>query len=240
MPVDIDALTTSLRRLAARSDHAGDVVESLTAVTKACEELFRVSGSGIMIADEQNITRYVAASDGRGRILEIAESETGEGPCTEAFVLNMPVAASDLMNQTRWPNLAAAIAGKGVRAVLGVPLRLGAIPVGTLDVYFDHPHDWEEAERTALVRYAAVVETTLTAALSAHNANQLARQLQYALDYRVVIERGVGYLMARDGVDPVIAFNRLRRAARDSQTRIGDVAGRLLSTGKLLSEPSSC
>ena len=37
------------------------------------------------------------------------------------------------------------------------------------------------------------------AAVAAQNAGELAAQLQYALDYRVIIERGVGYLMARDG-----------------------------------------
>ena len=238
MPVDIDALTTSLRRLAAQSDNGEDVVASLKKVTEACEALFGVTGSGIMIADEQNITRYVAASDGPGRLLEIVESETGEGPCTDAFVLGMPVAATDLQDQTRWPTLARALAGKDVRAVLGVPLRLGAITVGTLDVYLDRPHQWEDSERAALVRYGGVVETTLTAALSAHKANELAGQLQYALDYRVIIERGVGYLMARDRVDPVVAFNRLRRAARDSQCRIGDVASRLLASGRLPNEPA--
>ena len=73
MPVDMDALTASLRRLAARSDSDDDVVALLTEVTKACEDLFGVTGCGIMIADEQNITRYVAASDGSGRLLEMAE-----------------------------------------------------------------------------------------------------------------------------------------------------------------------
>ena len=220
MPVDTDALTTSLRRLAARSESDEDVVASLKEVTKACEDLFGVTGSGIMIADEQNITRYVAASDGPGRLLEILESETGEGPCTDAFVLGMPVAASDLMDQTRWPKLAAAMAGQGVHGVLGVPLRLGAITVGTLDVYFDQPHEWNDAEQAALVRFGGVVETTLTAALSAHKAHELAGQLQYALDYRVIIERGVGYLMARDGVDPVVGLQSI--AERRSSLQVPD------------------
>ena len=52
----------------------------------------------------------------------------------------------------------------------------------------------------------------------------------------MVIERGVGYLMARDGVDAVVAFNRLRRAARSTQTKVGDVATHLLDTGRLPTE----
>jgi hypothetical protein len=33
-------------------------------VTEACVDLFGVTGSGIMLADEQNVPHYVAASDG--------------------------------------------------------------------------------------------------------------------------------------------------------------------------------
>ncbi|HEV2931156.1 MAG TPA: ANTAR domain-containing protein, partial [Propionibacteriaceae bacterium] len=64
-------------------------------------------------------------------------------------------------------------------------------------------------------------------------------QLQYTLDYRVLIERGVGYLLARDDVDAVVAFNRLRRAARSTQTRSGDIATNLLETGQLPTDPKS-
>jgi transcriptional regulator with GAF, ATPase, and Fis domain len=212
------------------------LLPALHEVVDACVDLFGVSGSGFMLADEQNISRYVAASDGPGRVLETAESEAGQGPCTEAFISGRPVMTSDLATDPRWPQVAAAVEPYAVRAVLGVPVRLGGITVGTLDAYRDRPHDWDESEQTALIRYGDVIQATLTAALAAHNAGRLADQLQYALDYRVIIERGVGYLMARDGVDAVAAFNRLRTAARSSRSKIGTVAEHLLATGELPSE----
>ena len=73
-------------------------------------------------------------------------------------------------------------------------------------------------------------------AVAADRAGELAEQLNYALDYRVPIERGVGYLMARDNVDHAEAFSRLRRAARNSRRKIGDVAEQLLQTGQLPEE----
>ena len=75
--------------------------------------------------------------------------------------------------------------------------------------------------------------TTLGAALQAHTAGELARQLQYALDYRVLIERAVGYLMAKDSLDAVGAFNALRTAARSRRTKIGVVSEHVLETGAL-------
>jgi GAF domain-containing protein len=238
MPVDKDALVVSLRRLTDRAHPDGNLRAALHEVTEACVDLFGVTGSGMMLADEQNISRYVASSDGPGRILETLESETGEGPCTEAFVLGRPITVVDLPNESRWPELAKAIRPHPVHAVLGVPVRLGGITVGTLDVYKDHPSDWDESERAALTRFSNIVSTILSSALSAHQATELATQLQYALDYRVVIERAVGYLMARDNVDAVTAFNRLRRAARNTQSKVGDVATVLLETGRLPTEGS--
>jgi transcriptional regulator with GAF, ATPase, and Fis domain len=234
--IDPDALSASLRRLATVGEPGAGVVQALQQVTEACVDLFGVTGSGIMLADQQNVPRYVAASEGPGRMLEVVESDTGQGPCTEAFVNNTLVASADVTAEGRWPDLASALRPHAVRAVLGLPVRLGGVTVGTLDVFYDRPHMWQDDECQALARYRDVVESTLAAAVVAHNAGELASQLQYALDYRVIIERGVGYLMARDQVDSMTAFNKLRRAARDTQSKIGDVAQRLVSTGRLPAE----
>jgi hypothetical protein len=117
--------------------------------------------------------------------------------------------------------------------VLGVPVRLGGVTVGSLDVYRDHPHTWDASERSALVRYSAVLETILRTLLAAHRSDELARQLQYALDYRVVIERAVGYLMAARHTDAVTAFDLLRRAARNRRRKVADLAQELLDGGSL-------
>lgn len=67
-----------------------------------------------------------------------------------------------------------------------------------------------------------------------HGAGRhLERQLQYALDHRVVIERAVGCLMAKELLDPAAAFNALRQAARSRRTKIGVIAEHVLDHGAL-------
>jgi GAF domain-containing protein len=105
-------------------------------------------------------------------MLEAVESDTGQGACTEAFVNNTVVASTDVTTEGRWPHLASALGPHGVRAVLGLPVRLG-VTVGILDVCYDHPHVWRDDECQALARYCDVVESTL-AAVAAHNAGELA------------------------------------------------------------------
>ena len=234
MSIEEAALAESLRRLTFSRDDSGSLVGSLEQVVSACVDLFGVGGAGLLIADEQDMLRYVAASDGPGRLLEQTEAEASQGPCTQAFVEARVITTRDVTADTdRWPVLAEAMRGQPVRAVLGTPVVLGGVPVGTLDVYQEHVHDWDDSEISALTRYAEVIATTLSAALQAHTAGELARQLQYALDYRVVIERAVGYLMARDGQDPVTSFNALRGVARRKRSKIGLIAEHVLETGKL-------
>lgn len=237
MPVDPDRLQTSIDELLPlRPTGDLDTQTALGRVTDACEQLFRVSGSGVMLADQQSMLRYVASSDEAGRKLEVAESESGEGPCTDAYVHQATVDSADAQGDDRWPRLAGRLRGTEVRGVLGTPVRMSGVAVGVLNVYRSEPGPWDDDERAALGRYGEVIGQLLGSTVAARRSRELAGQLQYALDYRVVIERGVGYLMARDRVDVVTAFNSLRAAARHSRRKIGELAEELLATGSLPTE----
>jgi len=233
--VDARALDASLRRLSQSPSESG-LRDALHEVLEACVHLFEVSGSGLMMADEQGVLRYVVATDGPSQILESVQLEHGTGPCVDAFVQDELVVSSDLNVDPRWPEVAARVAPHGVVAVLGAPIHLGRTPVGSLDVYVGTPCQWDAGLQRALRRYGEVIDAMLAAALAAERAGELADQLNYALDYRAPIERGVGYLMARDGLNREDAFRALRTAARSSRRKIGDVAEDLLSTGLLPDE----
>jgi GAF domain-containing protein len=226
--IDSERLASSLRRLGKLPEDIGAAVGQAVNATVA---LFHVTGCGLMIADDENTLRYVAASNGTSHAMEVAQTEAGEGPCVSAFVTNQIVTTDDMAVEERWPSIREPFLRWGIVAVLGVPVRLGGVPVGSLDVFYDEPHKWDESEQSALSRYSDVVEATLGAALTAHRAGELAGQLQYALDYRIVIERAVGFLMAKRGIDPVQAFDLLRRAARSQRRKVAEVAQHLLDTG---------
>lgn len=232
--MDDTEISAALNRLAGRDLSRTGIHEALTDCANACVAIFGVTGTGIMLADDQNVTRYVSASDGNGRLLETAEADSGQGPCTEAFIDLRPVGTEDLTQDRRWPVLSRAVAGHAVHAVLGAPVRLGGVAVGTVDLYRDEPARWAPSEIAGLQSYADVVGSVLAGLLAAERAEELAGQLQYALDHRATIERAVGYLMARDGLDAVGAFTALRAGARTGRRKIGDVAAELLAAGRPL------
>ena len=226
MHIDDQALRSSLQRLRQAAFEA-DVVAVMKRAVNAVHRVFGCSGAGIMFITESGHLCYVAASDEAGRQLEQAQATAGQGPCYDSYVYAREVASRDLHMDNRWPQLPAHLPAE-VRAVVGVPVLLSGSPVGTLNVYRDQPNDWEEPDIQALRAYSDLIAEVVGSALAAQDHSALAGQLQYALDYRVMIERAVGYLMGSHGLDAVTAFDLLRKRARDSRRRVADIAAEIL------------
>ena len=226
--IDGEALERSLSALRERGSEM-QLIDAVTQVLNATHELFAASGAGLMMLDDNSALCSVAATDATGRRLEQKQEEVGHGPCVDAVVLDQVTLTQDLAVDERWPQLVPELPEAGIRAVLGIPVRLNGVAVAALNVYRREPHSWDSSEVTALTSYGALIGGVLAATLQAHQHSRLAEQLQHALDNRVVIERAVGVIMARERADPVTAFNRLRGRARSSERRIVDLAEELLS-----------
>lgn len=224
MPVEPNVLRAGIARLAKLGATNPPLEDLLGEVVGAIHSLFGLSGAGFMMVDDQKALRSVVSSDHAGEVMELAQRDHGEGPCVDALVFDTTTTCADLGNDPRYQKVGPVLAAQGIHALMGVPIRVAGGPIGSLNVYVDQPHEWTQDEIGALDTYAQLLAGFLVAALAAHQQSEVADQLQYALDYRVVIERAVGYLMARHDVGAVEAFDTLRRAARDSQRRVADVA----------------
>lgn len=226
--IDPDALERSLAGLRDRVSRAllpGALHDAID-TTRA---LFSATGAGVMMVDESTVLCAVAATDEPARILEERQEQVGRGPCVEALTFDRTILVQDMTTDPRWPELAQDMAEVGVRAVLGVPIRLGGLPVGSLNVYSSQPGEWNHSQVAALEAYGGLLDGLLLASLLAQANEQLVHQLQRALDNRVIIERAVGVVMATNKVDAVTAFGHLRRQARSTQTRAAEVAAQLLA-----------
>ncbi|GAA3442625.1 GAF and ANTAR domain-containing protein [Planomonospora venezuelensis] len=227
--IDQEALVASLRGLQMTVPATG-IVHQLERAVEVVDTLFGYSGAGLMFAGEDGELRYLVATDDAGRSLEGAQLRVRRGPCVSTYENDAAVTSFDVRTDPRWPELAERL-HPGVRAVAGVPVRLGGEPVGTLNVYQSTPYQWDDSDIRAMQAYAAVIEQILTAAMAAEEKSALADQLQYALDYRVVIERAIGYLMGKHDLTAAQAFTGLRKKARDSRRRVADLAAEVLADG---------
>jgi GAF domain-containing protein len=225
--IDSDALERSLTALRGRFEGA-TLSNALHDAIDATRVLFNASGAGVMMVDESTLLCAVAATDEPARILEETQERIGRGPCVDALTFDRTTVTSDVASDDRWPELGTEMRDSGVRAVLGVPIRFGGLPVGSLNVYSSEAGEWNHSQVAAIEAHSDLIDGLLLTSLRAEASEQLVGQLQRALDNRVVIERAVGALMARHQVDAVTAFGQVRQQARNTQTRAVEVAAQIL------------
>jgi len=228
MRIAPDRIDRSLDALARSTAGSPELATALSSVVDSLRQVFSVTGAGLMLVDAESQLHYVAATDTAAETLERVQEDVGVGPCIDAFLTGSETSTVDILVDARYSAIAEAVTAVGIRAVLGVPVRLGAVAVGSLNVYCHEPYDWDDSEREAIQRYAALLASLLEAALSAHQRGQIVEQLQTALDHRVSTERAIGYLMGRDGLDARAAFDRLRRVARSQRRTVREVSEELL------------
>ena len=181
MPIDPALLTRSIAALTDR-DPERDLASTLEQAVLAAKQLFMVDAAGIMLADNDGRLRSASASDRRAQALEDSQERFAASPCAQAFSTGRPVVMCDATLEPRWGEVRHAFAEARIRSGLCVPVRLGAGPIGTLDVYAVAPGGWDETEVSALQAYAGVVATLVGAAARATVKGRLAEQLHVALD----------------------------------------------------------
>jgi GAF domain-containing protein len=205
-----------------------DVQDALAQVIRAAVDAFGVAGGGLMLVDDDGILQAASASDEVGHLLETVQAEIGEGPCVDCLLLDRVVLTDDVRTDATWPRLLPRVADQPIGAVLGVPVRLAGGAVGALNVFRDAPYRWNEGDVGALSAFGRILEMVVAGALLGNRQDRVIQQLQQALDHRVEIERAVGLLMGRHGIDAVEAFNQLRTMARSSRRKVVEIARELL------------
>ena len=123
------------------------------------------------------------------------------------------------------------VLGGFLRTVMAEP---GAHPPVELRVRREQGWVWAETALTNLLDdptvRGVVCNLRLSLRRAAHQeAETRARQLQTALDTRLVIEQAKGFLAGRDGITTDLAFERLREHARRRQLPVHDVARRVIA-----------
>jgi len=123
-------------------------------------------------------------------------------------------------------------------------MRLRDDVIGTLNLFGARPGPLTDADARVGQALADVATIAILQERAIRHHEILAEQLQHALTSRIVIEQAKGVLAERGSLDMDQAFNRLRRHARNTNTRLTDlargvVAGTVDSTAVLAPRPRS-
>jgi GAF domain-containing protein len=216
-----------------------DVVELLNRLVRYCLELLGFDDAGLVLADLDGQLKVVVSTSEQARFLEILQLHAGSGPCLDCYRSGKSVHVEDLgKNADRWPVLANMARGGGYRAVHAVPLKFRDQTVGAMNLLSAAPFRLELAEYKIARALAEVATLAIVSQRARRRAEQVAEQLQGALNSRVVIEQAKGMLAQQGGLDVVAAFAALRQYARRNNRRLTEVARDVVNGSLSLQEMS--
>lgn len=226
MTLDSQALMRALSRAVRVQLEGYEVGEVLDQLTTDAAEILRMDGAAVSLADPDGAVRCVTAT---GEVVSRCEEwqETHQqGPSHDAFrdCEDVVVENFEEVSRPEWGEFPDVARGAGVGFIAAFPLRSSSRALGALTLYDSGPEVFSTEDRGA----ARVMADLATLYINNHRklteTRDVAEQLQYALNSRIVIEQAKGIIAARHGIDMPKAFGMLRRHSRDTNTEIHRVA----------------
>lgn len=222
--IDDGAALTLLLKFARTLVRQYDLDEVLTGLAGDLREVLDVAGAGVMLTDENDDLRFVSSSDAVLKRLEDLQIELDEGPCLHAYRTGHPVLAADLREDPQFPNFGPRAVEAKMLAVFSYPLQYEQQVFGALNLYRHEPGSLDERQQELGGAFADIATLYLMHGSDDERREEVNRQLQGALDSRIVIEQAKGFVVSACDVAPTEAFERLRRHARSNGRKLREVA----------------
>ncbi|MVU81281.1 hypothetical protein GPX89_29070 [Nocardia sp. ET3-3] len=201
-----------------------DAGGGLGAVCAACVRVLPVRRAAIVLEERDAGMQPWCASDEFAARVELAQATAGEGPAVTAVVGGVPVMVHELSADCEhWPGFAEALAAAPVTgSMFAVPLRLGSIRLGAVDLYRDSLGRPGPRLLSAALHIADLVTASLVLA-TGDDARQWAQPLSSRW-----IHQAAGMTSAQLGIEIADAYARLRGYAFTHGLSLVEVARRVV------------
>jgi GAF domain-containing protein len=141
----------------------------------------------------------------------------------QAALDDVIVRTDDFRTEDRWPKYSPAVVELGVLSGLSLKLYTTNRTAGALNLFSFKANAFDSESET----FGTVLAAHAAAAILASREGE---ELQSALSTRDRIGQAKGIIMERYNVDDMRAFDMLRKLSQDSNTRLADIAQRVIDT----------
>jgi hypothetical protein len=205
---------------------AGDPEFETTRLCEVCAEVSGMSGAGIMLMSDDAPRGSMCATDGVCDLIEDLQFTLGEGPSLDAHHNQLPVLEPDLALPTtpRWLAFAGPSIDAGVRAIFGFPVRVGAVRLGSLNLYRDRPGPLTDDQHADSLVMADIAARAILVLQAKAAPGTLAAELETGASFRFVVHQATGMVAAQLSVSVGRALIRLRAHAFGNDRPLVDVA----------------
>ncbi|HJQ48056.1 MAG TPA: hypothetical protein VJ870_17310 [Amycolatopsis sp.] len=170
---------------------------------------------------------YITGS--RAGEVEELQATVGQGPGIDALLSGVPTLVDDLTSSAsarRWPLFTREAVRLGVHAMYSIPLALGAIRVGYLELYREYSAELTQEQLIDALVYAdtallLVLDARAGIAMSPGNG---AAETSKPTLWHAEVHQAAGMVSVQLGIPVVDALVRLRAYAYSHDMRLTDVA----------------
>ncbi|GAA3760971.1 transcriptional regulator with GAF, ATPase, and Fis domain [Spinactinospora alkalitolerans] len=197
-----------------------EIVRLAVRTIDGCEE------AGVLLVDRRRRRFETPATTGElVRASDEAQFESDEGPCLDAARHERSFLVVDMARETRWPRYRPRAVELGIAAMMGFELFPHERVFGALDLYSRRAHAFDEHSREVGWVFASHAAVAIAAV-------QRGETLRAGYETRQEIGAAVGILMERHGLTGEQAFDVLRRASMEFNTKLHEVAARSRGPGR--------
>jgi GAF domain-containing protein len=217
-----------------------DLIDFLHMLTDRAAGLVGAAAVGLLLTDGNGRLQFMAGSDENVKLLELFQLQTHEGPCLDAYKTGQPAINVDLRQAgSRWPLFAPKATAAGFQSVHAFPLRLRSQIIGALNVFGStEGGGFDDTDVPIMQALADVAAIALLQERAVRRGELLSEQLQGALNSRIVIEQAKGVVAQAHRISVDEAFLRLRTHARNTNSKLIDLAHLIVSEPESLRELS--
>lgn len=209
-----------------------EVIDLLQRLVDGAKSVLAVDAAGVLVGQSPEHLAVTAASDEDMKTLEVFELQGQSGPCYTAYISGEPLVVADLdAEHERWPKFVPRALELGFQSAAAFPLRLRDQTIGALNLFRHSTGAFSEADLGLGQALADMAAIGIIQERAITEAEVRARQLQYALDSRVMIEQAKGMLAERLDIPPGEAFARMRDHSRSHNTKLREICRRVIDEG---------
>jgi GAF domain-containing protein len=151
------------------------------------------------------------------------------GPVVEAVTFREPRRLGDVVDDQRWPAFGTQLVNAGYRSCLCLPLSTRGDDSAVLTLLSREPEEFGESSYDIVLLLTLHAGAAFDNAAVYHDSLELVSQLRTALRTRSIVGRAQGLLMRHLNLTSDEAFAELRQASQNSNTKLRDLAGLLVS-----------
>jgi len=156
--------------------------------------------------------------------IDRAQYRTGDGPCVDAYRSGEVYRIESTLRPGRWQEFRDSAARHGVLSTLSLPLHVGGITFGAMNLYADAEGAFDADDQRVAELFTTQAAFLLANAQAYWDARSLSENLQQAMESRAEIEQAKGIVMGTMGIDADAAFEQLRQQSQYENVKLRDIA----------------